>query len=191
MSELEKLTKLSKELIVRYEKSKRTDGLEPFWILSPYDIAYEFDKDGIKGLESIFGDMESKELIEEATCTLESMMIPDATCLTEWPFPSRVIHDGFKVGTTSWVFMGRKDSPIHKITPSKSFYYQDEVIVISRKIPPEIAKLVKSPHQELEPVVYCGYCLNPNIKVDIGPCMTIEEVQNIFDGHGKVTISSF
>jgi hypothetical protein len=176
-----KLTQLSNDLIARYENTRRTDIYEPSWILDPYNLAYDFIKNKC-----------NNDQVNDYINELQCMNVPDGTTIESFPFPPRIFHDGYKVGSTSWIFMGRKNSPIYAtIKPDSSFYYQDEIIVIGRKLPPQIAKCVKMPHPELEPIAYCGYSMNPRIAIDIGPCLTLEEIYNTIQGHGKVTYKPF
>jgi hypothetical protein len=187
-----KLSQICEKLIQRYERSKRNDQAEPKWVLHPYSIAYDYMKSGLDGLREYYGDEKSSTLVEYATNDLTGLDIEDGTVYESFPFPARVIHDGFKVGTTSWVFMGRRNSNVEVLTtPKNSIYGGEDIYVVSRIIPPEINKKLKKKHPELEPVVYCGYSLNDKIKVDIGPCITSDEVADVVGGNYSITIKSF
>jgi hypothetical protein len=176
-----KLNEISKKLINRYEESKRKDETEPTWILSPYDIAYNFMKDGVKSLVAYFGEESEEELLKNALDCLEHIFTEDLTLYNDGLFPTRIIHDGFKFGTPSWIFMNRKNSKLHVVKPAKDFYYQDDIYVVSRPIPPEILKMIRM-HPELDSVLYCGYSLNNDIKVDIGPCNSLDNILEITGG---------
>lgn len=185
------LNEICDKLIERYEASKRNDQAEPKWILNPYSMAYEYKQSGLDALREYYGDEKSDTLIEYAISDLNGLLIKDGTVYESFPFPPRIIHDGFKVGTTSWVFMGRRHSNVEVLsTPKDSLYRGEDIYVVSRVIPSEISNKLKKNHPELEPVVYCGYSFNEQIKVDIGPCLTVDHIIDVIGGNYSFTIKS-
>lgn len=132
-------------------------------------------------------DFKEKELIEqfENDC-IDCLLVEDGSTSTMWPFPTRVIHDGYKVGTTSWVFMGRKDSKILEL----DHYAGGKVYCIRREIPANIAKKLNVIHPELDNSVYAAYSLDQRINLDVGPCLTLDEVIMACGGNPSVKIKT-
>jgi len=69
-----------------------------------------FTKTKAKALRKYYSeDWSDKEILKYfEENTLDSMLIKDGTAFKDGFFPTRVIHDGFKVGTTSWIFYGQE-----------------------------------------------------------------------------------
>ena len=81
------------ELKAYYESTRRVDGNEPTWILPPFDKLYagkRFEDNPGLGTNNI-------ELIDN------------------FPWGPRMLQGGFIVGSSSWVFMHRKESPIIRV----------------------------------------------------------------------------
>ena len=201
-----KLRDMCKVLVERYEKSRISGVGEPPWVLSPFDMAYGYLSGGLDAVRDTLdvdedaGSDEVESLLSES---LGSMLVEDGyVCRGGGIFPDRVIHDGFKIGTTSWVFMGRAKSPLYTIkTPTEGPYRGAELYVVERRIPKELQKRVVMPHPELEPVAYCGYFHKdfsshnnkhlPDVGfVEVGPCMTLQEICDVVSGYGRVTIKT-
>lgn len=174
------------QLIQKYEQSKRTDQYEPKWILPPFNDLYNFKKDGVEYLRSIYGDhLDDNELLKIFEDeTVGALLTPDGTTVNSFPFPPRVIHDGFKVGTTSWVFMGRKDSPIVEIP----HYYGSTCLAIRREIPSQIAAKLNKIHPELDNFVYAAYSMDEKLNLDVGPCLTFDQLVAASAGEAVGTI---
>ena len=130
-------------------------------------------------------DLTEEELLKEfENYVLDSLLTPDGSTINSFPFPARVIHDGYKLGTISWVFMGRGDSPIVELP----HYYNGVCYAIRRQIPASIKPKLNIVHPELDDYVYAAYSLDPNINLDVGPCLTFEELKDAACGEGKATI---
>lgn len=201
-----KIKEMCKVLVDRYERSRIEGEGEPPWVLSPFDIAYGYMEGGIEAVRHAIDadeDSSTEELESMVEESLGGLLVADGSvCRGGGIFPDRVIHDGFKIGTTSWVFMGRASSPVHKVaTPKNGPYRGAEMYVVGRAIPKELQRMIVRPHPELDPVVYCGYFFKdgssrgnkhvPNVGfVEVGPCMTLSEVEDVVEGRGRVTIKT-
>jgi hypothetical protein len=105
------------QLIAFYNSTRRDDRYEPEWILPPFDEVFSGG--------SLPDDPHL--LVEENDIRLfENPM-----------FGARILHGGFKVGTTSWVFMGRRHADVVD--------FGDGLVGIYRPLP-EKAKVIASLH---------------------------------------------
>ena len=191
MSVNEDCKKLCESLVARYEASKRTDDAEPEWVLEPYDMAYDFVNGGLESIkEHYVFDGSDKKICKSVIEHLSPLLLEDGTVTESFPFPARIIHDGFKFGTTSWVFMGRKESEVEVFkTELNGIYGGKELFIVSRKMPVEILERTNGlPHPELSGFLYCGYFLKKELKVEVGPCHTIDGVINAVNGEGLIKI---
>lgn len=183
------LYSLSKTLKTRYLESARRKGsrYEPSWQLDPFDAAFEMDESGINAIKGRFGADDGEIDVMGALDEISSLMIKDGTVYTYKSeiFGKRVIHDGFKVGTTSWVFMGRRNSPLTLARTDKNGMYQgQEVCVIQRRIPLDIFKILQP--QQSEPIVWAGYFMNPYLCSELfGPYKTKKEILDAIEGNGR------
>jgi hypothetical protein len=191
--DVKQLYELCKTLKNRYLNSARKDQYEPTWKLDPFDAVFEIDKFGINGIKGWFGAEEDECNVTEALEHLSALMDKDGTIYTckMGIFPKRVVHDGYKVGTTSWVFMGRRNSPIILAKTKKDGMYRgNEVCIIQRRIPLDALKVLFKPsHPELEPIVWAGYFMDPSLRLEFGPCFTKEEIFDAIEGNGRITIT--
>ncbi len=192
-------------LYKRYEASKRTDAYEPKYTLHPFDEIYAYlgklpEKSGMfkfmkkppmQGVAALRHHYDASEEDSDADMlkqfeenTLDSLLIPDGFVASGGGFfPDRVIHDGFKVGTTSWIFMGRKNSPV---VPIK--YHGHTLYATNRTIPDEIARKLKTTHPELGFTMWCAYDLDGKYGVEIGPCFSLDQIQQAADTGGHFTV---
>lgn len=189
-------------LLKRYEESRRNDDYEPEYVIPPYDeiFAYVgkptkpsakssfFTKKKVKALRNIYGDdLTDKEILTYfEDNTLDPLLSKDGSVIKSGLFPSRVVHDGYKVGTTSWIFMGRKNSPIVPVS-----YHDDKLFAVKRTVPPEITKLLRPTHPELGYDMWCAYDLNGKYKIEIGPCFSLDQIMQAAVTGGHFTIRSF
>jgi hypothetical protein len=174
-------------LIQGYEVSRRIDGYEPNYIISPYDVIYAYagknpdgtasKTSGIKALHKAYGDDYSDEailkLFEEDA--LDALLTPDGSVSKGGGlFPDRVIHDGYKIGTTSWIFMNRKFSKVYPIK-----YMNHKLYAVCRAIPENMQKLLKPVHPELGYNMWCAYDLDGRFGVEIGPCFSLDQINQV------------
>lgn len=125
-----------------YCNRKRTDEYEPNWILKPYDLARMYSLGQQINDEDIF-------LLENL---LKSHAEPNgAEVPVKRGFPkegTRLMHDGWKAGSSSWLFMGRKFSK----TSQHSHY-----VIISRTLSDNYYNLLDSP--TAPQTLFCAYSL--------------------------------
>jgi len=84
-----------------YEDRRLKSELEPEWIHTGYEIAFRFTQE--KSL-----DKNEMYLLNQI---VKSHSLPDGSSVHAFPdrpnSPMRIIHDGWKAGTPTWIFMGR------------------------------------------------------------------------------------
>lgn len=184
MSVNEDCKKLCEGLVARYEASKRSDEAEPEWALDPYDMAYDFVNGGVESIKENWDQDGSDEdicefVIEHLSPLLIKDGIEDNTFLGR-----RIFQDGFKVGSKSWIFMGRKESEIEtwhiKLNEE---YGNKKLFIVRREIPAEFINKEKG----LTGFLYCGYFLEKEYKVEVGGHHSsddlIKEITKIFEGY--------
>jgi len=104
-----------------YDESKSIQ-FEPNWIHPAYEILQKFYQDELPA--------EKFPLVKEIIVSHECV---DGLAVSAQPgVPSsgrRIIHDGWKIGSSTWVFMGRKEyaKPLN-----------DDWVLVRRKIPDQI-----------------------------------------------------
>lgn len=87
-----------------YESRKLNSDLEPKWIHAAYEAVNKF-------VEGTASD-EEKQLAKEVVMSHSMKDGHSVPAFPEMPSsPMRIIHDGWKSGTPTWVFMGRGISP--------------------------------------------------------------------------------
>jgi hypothetical protein len=96
----------------------------------------------------------------------------------------RIFHDGFKVGTPSWIFMGRKESEIETWhIKLNAEYGNKKLFIVRREIPVEFTNEKKG----LIGFLYCGYFLEKEYKVEAGMYHSskdlIDDVTETFKGY--------
>lgn len=113
-----------------YSNRKRNDEFEPSWILKPYAILKKYID-------------EPKSLNEKELFILNEMFKSHAQQDgTEVPvktgFPnegSRIMHDCWKAGSFTWIFMARKHS-------NDISFFENEYVFVSRKLPDQLYDLI-------------------------------------------------
>src|SRR5687768_579777 len=79
----------------------RQAEFEPNWIHASYELLRDY-------VEGKVRDREDKNMVKRI---LGSLTLPDGHEVYAFPgipgSPVRIIHDGWKIGTPTWVFMGR------------------------------------------------------------------------------------
>lgn len=147
-----------------YVSRQRTDNLEPKWIHPAYKLAREMaegrrlDPNDITMFRQMIGSHE----LEDGT------IVPSSNDM-----PTGVMHDGWRVGTTSWVFMGRKKAAnIAGETGEKSSW-----VLVGRTIP-------KTIQSDFGDSIYIAYNLNCPVGMGptdwkanvVGPAASVQEV---------------
>lgn len=99
-----KKNRMSIEQIRAWYDAHRGDAaFEPNWTHPLFQAAFEGDKEMLEAVK-------------------ETLSLPDGSVVEAFPGlpggPKRLMEDGFKVGTTSWIFFGRKNPAYRKIVGS-------------------------------------------------------------------------
>lgn len=157
------LKEKAKRLWQRYQVRRRTDEYEPPWIHPGYELIKKY----------LDGTIHKDER-ESAVGIIKSHDLKDGQIVSSFGFEGRVMHDGWKVGTPSWIFMGRK-------------FCEPEIIdngwiMISRELPDDIAAMVHRPNGARAWMAY-----HPQLQMGqtamtsncIGPSHTPEQVRRI------------
>jgi hypothetical protein len=127
---LKKTTELKEKaslIWLHYVNRKLKSPLEPTWTHAAYELIRQY------ALESV--SKENMQLIKEIIMSHE---FDDGTEIQAFPgipnSPTRIIHDGWKIGTPTWVFMGRNESP------QNSKYLGENWVAVRREIPADLYK---------------------------------------------------
>lgn len=151
------------QLWIHYLSRRRADDYEPHWVHPAYEMMQHYND------LSTYDQQEADEIIE-------SHDHPDGACIVVLPGLSRIVHDGWLLGTPTWVFMGRNlsGSPIER---------HGDWIILGRPIPHELRTHV-TPKIAFAWIAYhmdrpMGFtCLTAEC---IGPCNSREEVLELLD----------
>ena len=100
--------------------------LEPSWTHAAYELIQQYSI-GLVSKENMY----IRELIfshefEDGNETQAFPGIPNS--------PTRIMHDGWKIGTPTWVFMGRSEEP------ENARYLGENWVAVKRNIPKELIK---------------------------------------------------
>jgi hypothetical protein len=116
MATITRLARATK-LVKFYEAHKGDEKYEPNWIHPAFEVGYKIVDD------PYYVDSDKGFILDGC---YESITLPDGYVCEAFPgltdSPKRIMEDGFKVGTTSWIFMGRKN-------PAYQAVYRDWVIL--------------------------------------------------------------
>jgi hypothetical protein len=171
-------------LVAKYESTKRTDGYEPNWTLHPFDIFYAYKNGGVNAVRKELGfhpeDYTDEEVMQELHDIAKGMMIEDGAVHSDGLFPDRVMHDGYKIGTTSWIFMNR-----HKSKLITCQFMSKELAIVSRDIPVELRSKLRGPHPECGHTLYTAYYYKGDgYGCEIGPVFSLDHIYQICQEYG-------
>lgn len=145
----DEMKQFAQKMIDYYNAGRRQDEFEPKWVLPPFDLAFVGD------LESLGQEWPRKEMRAEL-CDDKAIFVRDCS-----PFGTRIIQGGFKVGTASWVFLGRRDSPIERV---------GDWVACRRRIPEEVKRLGRESGFPDVDELWALYSLDdPGVIFDRGP----------------------
>jgi hypothetical protein len=145
--------------IAFYESRRLSDpSLEPPWTPVPYSCLYRW-RAGERGSEI-------REEVEEA---LDNLSLRGE--YQDPVFGPRFIEDGCKVGTASWVFIGR-NLPDSTVVPRP-----DGIIVVGRPVvPATVEAMIRAGCRRPRTVSWMAYSLKVPIHLQVaGPCDTCEQ----------------
>lgn len=147
-----------------YVSRQRQDEFEPSWVLKPYLLIKRFlDLEG--NADAAFSEEDYFMLNE----TIKSHLQKDST---EVPirtgFPneaSRIMHDCWKAGSFSWLFMGRLET--------KDVFEHKGFVVISRTLPDHLYDLLD---KDFAPqTLFAAYNKTDDSK-NVGPAICIDDL---------------
>ena len=153
-------------LIMEHYKSSRLDNsMEPIWIHRAYEIVQEYLDDKL-----------DKNNVNHFYDIVKSHQLPDGTEVPSFPnkpnSPVRIMHEGWKIGTPTWIFMGRKQSGAVK--EFKNGW------VVSRRVVPQPFQKLFDPSIPL--VIYFAYNVRDQMGMSadtancIGPAMDLNDL---------------
>lgn len=145
-----------------YLDRKRDDEYEPSWVLKPYLILRKYMDD-------------SKSLDEKEFFILNEMLKshaqPDGTEVpVKTGFPnegSRIMHDCWKAGSFTWLFMGRKYSNDISIV-------NNDNVIISRKLPDSMYDLIDKSVFAPQ-TLFASYNIADESK-NLGPAVSLDDL---------------
>lgn len=128
-------------VILSHYASRKINGpLEPEWIHVAYELLQKFaDDKASKNDYVLIKDLIASHEISDGSDVWSIPGIPSS--------PKRIIHDCWKVGSPTWVFMGRNN-------PNSAFFLIDDWIAVRRKIPESIFKMF---NQDLPDETWIAY----------------------------------
>lgn len=147
-----------------YLSRKRQDEFEPSWVLQPYSLVKSFlDAKGEASAPLNDGDY---FVLNE---TIKSHLQKDGT---EVPirtgFPnegSRIMHDCWKAGSFSWVFMGRIEA--------KDIFDYKNFVILSRALPDHLYDLLD---KDFAPQTLFVAYERTDISKNVGPAICIDDL---------------
>lgn len=154
-----------------YENRKLTNSFEPNWIHAGYELVYKY-------LQGEKLDSKSMQLVQEI---VNSHSLEDGFSVPAFPEkpsgPMRIIHDGWKAGTPSWVFMGRS------LTPESVVPLKNDWIAVQRTLPSSVYELIDS--DQAPPTLWIAYNLNNQMGLTgtnvIGPAIYFDELISVVE----------
>jgi hypothetical protein len=151
-----------------YLERKLNSNLEPNWVHSGYELILKTLKD--EKLSS-----EEQYLVREIVYTHG---LPDGTFVPSFPgkpnSPMRMIHDGWKSGSSSWIFIGRN------IDLENVKYLGEGWVLVQRTLPDEYYQFLDS--DQAPPTLFMSYNLDKKMDLTsstnnvIGPAVYSHQI---------------
>jgi len=158
------------EVLKNFYLSKKMDSpLEPEWIHLSYELAFRY-LDGVHLTDDEILDLNS---------VVQSHSLVDGTSVPAFPgvpnSPERMMHDGWKAGTATWVFMGRSSENAHIL--------KNRWVAVSRTLPQALFEQINS--NDTTDTLWIAYNLDFPFgskyeqKKCIGPAIFYEDLKKI------------
>lgn len=144
-----------------YQSARLQSDLEPVWIHPDYELVQKYLENSIK----------KEELLRVAEL-IKSHEMPDGTEVSQYrgkpKSPVRIVHQGWKIGSPTWVFMGRN------LHPNATQYLGKGWVAVCREVPSDLYKLFDS---SIPNLVWVAYSLNKSMTDEdwIGPAVFYDE----------------
>lgn len=149
-----------------YLSRKRNDSFEPNWILRPYELAKLYAES--EGKPDGFSDNDYF-LLNETIKSHSQKNGNEVPVKTGFPNEgSRVMHDCWKAGSFTWIFMGRaeaKDAFLHK-----------EFVILSRTLPDDLYKVIDKSIFAPQ-TLFAAYNLF-DVSKNTGPAVCLDDLLN-------------
>lgn len=158
-----------------YKSRKLNSSFEPIWTHAGYELVQKFldDKLPEKSLNYFKDVMATHEL-------------PDGFEVSSFPnvpsSPIRIVHDCWKIGTPTWIFMGRNfPGAIQQVAP--------EWIAVQRKLPENLTHLFDP---AIPKNVWMAYNLKDQMGLGaatancIGPALYLEDLLDVINRQKKM-----
>lgn len=114
-----------------YQSRKLASNLEPNWTHVAYDVVRKLSEKSLTDTEDDY---------HLAMEVISSHALPDGFSVAAFPgmpsSPMRIIHDGWKSGTPTWIFMGRS-------FPEAAQDIGGGWVAVSRTLPDELFKMME------------------------------------------------
>jgi len=156
-----------------YLSRRLQSDLEPSWVHPDYDLFQKYLENTIK----------KDELLRLAEI-IKSHELPDGSEVAQFrnkpKGPMRIIHEGWKVGSPTWVFMGRN------LHPNATEYLGKGWVAVCREIPPDIYKLFDP---SIPNLVWVAYQLEKAMTDEncVGPAVFYDDfIQGVEEKAGKL-----
>lgn len=151
-----------------YLERKLNNDLEPTWIHAGYELVFKAINEKALTKEEI---KVVNEIIFTHSCE-DGREIPAFAGKPN--SPSRIIHDGWKAGTPSWIFMGRS------LYPENVQKINENYVVVKRTLPIEYYQMI---NQDLAPpTLWMAYHLKKQMGCSgeqsniIGPAIYLNQI---------------
>jgi hypothetical protein len=151
-----------------YVDRKLQNELEPKWTHAGYECVKEY-------LEGN-GNPDNQQLVTEI---IHSHSLKDGFSVAAFPAmpssPMRIIHDGWKSGTPTWIFMGRSE-------PGATQLLDNGWVAVKRSLPDELYKMMDS--SVAPPTLWIAYNLNRQMGTSaltsncVGPTASLEDLKD-------------
>jgi hypothetical protein len=152
-------------IMEHYNSRRLNSSLEPIWIHKAYEYVQQY-------LDDKLDQSLSKPFYE----VVNSHCLKDGTEVPSFPnkpsSPVRIMHEGWKIGTPTWIFMGRNESGAVTELPNGW-------VVVKRVVPTSFQKLF-DPDIPLQ--IYFAYNINDQMGLgadtanSIGPSLDFDEL---------------
>jgi len=175
------LEEKSKIIWQHYEKRKLDSNLEPNWTHAAYDLVLRYNEN-----PSALKNEESSVLKE----LIYSHEMLDGTEVQSFPHiprsPVRIMHDGWKIGTPTWIFMGR--SLNFNLIRSLG----NDWIAVGREVPADLCHLFDP---TMPKIAWIAYNINDQMGLNaqtancIGPALYFNELIEALEKQTKKKFS--
>mgnify|MGYP006275835139 CR=1 FL=1 len=166
-------------LINDFYESRRIKGsLEPIWIHRAYEIVKDYLDDKLDvNLVKIFYDIVRSHELKDGEEVPSNPSVPSS--------PIRIMHEGWKIGTPTWIFMGRNFS-------DSARQINSEWVAVSRKVPEQFHRLFTP---GVPDTVWLAYSVKNQMDFEgkqpvswVGPACDLEDLVEVLESMPKESV---